>query len=232
MKIHRLSLDSGAKQARGIAVIIDVFRAFTCEPLMYHLGAREIIVESDVEKCRSIDPDGILVGEINGIDIEGFDLGNSPTRIMERGRTFFDGRRVIHRSTSGVTGTLAALEYADKVLVGSYINASATCAYIRDKSPDIVSIVAMGVVPDKITTPEDEFCGDYMEHLLKGTPYDHVTALETILSDESAQKFLRGDKPWYPREDAVYCLQRDSLNCVLRASAENGMVFVRKVAEI
>jgi len=232
MKINRLSLDSGAKQARGIAIIIDVFRAFTCEPLMYHLGAREIIVESDVEKCRTIDPDGILAGEIDGIDIEGFDLGNSPTRIVERGRDYFIGRRVIHRSTSGVTGTLAAMAHADEVLVGSYINAAATCAYIRDKSPDVVSIVAMGVVPDKITTPEDEFCGDYMEYLLTGTPYDHVSALGTILSDESAQKFLRGDKPWYPREDTVYCLQRDSLDCVLRATDENGLVIVRKVEEI
>lgn len=229
MKIHRLSLDSGAKQARGTAVIIDVFRAFTCEPLMYHLGAREIIVESDVGKCRIIDPDGILVGEIDGIDIEGFDLGNSPARIMERGRPYFSGKRVIHRSTSGVTGTLAAMEHADEVLVGSFINAAATCAYIREMSPDEVSIVAMGVVPDKITTPEDEFCGDYMEHLLTGRPYDHVAALDAILSDESAQKFLRGDKAWYPREDVVYCLQRDSLNCVLRATSENGHVIVRKV---
>ena len=36
MQIKRLSLREGSQAATGIAVVIDVFRAFSCEPLLYH----------------------------------------------------------------------------------------------------------------------------------------------------------------------------------------------------
>src|SRR4029450_9876396 len=45
MQIRRLSLAEGARAAEGLAGIIDVFRAFTCEPLMFHCGARRRILE-------------------------------------------------------------------------------------------------------------------------------------------------------------------------------------------
>jgi 2-phosphosulfolactate phosphatase len=45
VQIRRLSLQQGALSARGTTVIIDVFRAFTCEPLMYQLGAERILLE-------------------------------------------------------------------------------------------------------------------------------------------------------------------------------------------
>lgn len=51
MQIQRLSLAEGAREATGVAVIIDVFRAFTCEPLMLHLGARRLILEGDPQRC-------------------------------------------------------------------------------------------------------------------------------------------------------------------------------------
>ena len=67
MQIRRLSLAEGARAAEGLAVVIDVFRAFTCEPLMFHCGARRIILEGDPDACRAfreIDPAAVLVGDI------------------------------------------------------------------------------------------------------------------------------------------------------------------------
>jgi 2-phosphosulfolactate phosphatase len=108
------------------------------------------------------------------------------------------------------------MEHAGEVLLASFANARATADYIRGRNPREVSIVAMGVV-GSFRTPEDEFCGDYIESMLAGTPYDHAEALHAIIADESAQKFLRGDRDCYPREDAVICLQRDMFDTVLRA---------------
>ena len=51
----------------------------------------------------------VLVGEINEEPIEGFDLTNSPSLILAGGRALFEGRTVVHRTTSGVTGALTAL---------------------------------------------------------------------------------------------------------------------------
>ena len=46
MDISRASLLEGAKAARGVAVIIDVFRAFTCSPLLFSLGIQKSILVS------------------------------------------------------------------------------------------------------------------------------------------------------------------------------------------
>ena len=44
MKIHYDRLLAGAQGARGTAVIIDVFRAFSCTPLLFTLGMKKSIL--------------------------------------------------------------------------------------------------------------------------------------------------------------------------------------------
>jgi 2-phosphosulfolactate phosphatase len=219
MEIRRLSMAEGARAAEGLGVVIDVFRAFTCEPLMFHCGARRIILEGDPKRClawRRTEPDAVLVGEIDERPIEGFDLTNSPSLILARGRALFAGRSVVHRTTSGVTGALTALERCDEVLLASFLIAGATADYIRQRQPDVVSIVAMGV-RSQARAPEDEACGDCIESLLGGRAYDHVAALTAILADETAQRFLRNDRDYLPPADPALCLQRDLFDFALRA---------------
>jgi 2-phosphosulfolactate phosphatase len=228
MHIERLSLRGGAYAARGTAVIIDVFRAFTCEPLMFHYGANRIFIEGDIDKCLRLKGDAILVGEQNEVPIEGFDLTNSPSLIMKKGREFFTGKTVIHRTTSGVTGAIAALEKAEEVLLASFVNARATAGYIGRKKPSRVSIVAMGI-RSRERAPEDDFCGDYIESLLTGKFYDHIEALRQILAHETAGKFLRGDKPYLPREDPAICIQRDLFDYVIHAERDEPFIEAKKL---
>ena len=227
MKIQRLSLWEGARDARGTAVIIDVFRAFTCEPLLYHYGAASIVLEGDIDRCLAIRGDALLIGEKDEIPIEGFDLTNSPSMIIKYGRqSFFSGRNIIHRTTSGVTGAAAAMAQAEEVLLASYVNAHATAMYLRKKNPSLVSLVAMGI-RSKEKAPEDENCGDYIESLLTGKPYDHIEAIHEILTHETAQKFLRGDIPYLPREDPAICIQRDIFDFTLRAERVKDNIMAR-----
>ncbi len=229
MRIQRLSLREGSYAARGTTVIIDVFRAFTCEPLMFHYGAERVFLEGDIGRCLERRGKSILIGEMNEVPIDGFDLTNSPSLIMERGRDFFSGRSVIHRTTSGVTGAVAAMECSDEVLLGSYVTARATAEYIRRKRPGLVSIVAMGI-RSAAPAPEDDRCGDYIESLLTGRPYDHIEAIREILSHETAQKFLRGDKAYLPREDPAICIQRDLFDFVLRAERTDELLEAKRIA--
>ena len=227
MEIRRLSLLEGSLSATGVSVVIDVFRAFTCEPLMFHYGVRNIILESDIEKCLAMKGDYIRVGEQNEVPIDGFDLTNSPFMIMEKGAKYFNFMDVIHRTTSGVRGALNALENSETVLLASFVNASATAEYIRQISPETVSIVAMGI-RSKEKAPEDEYCGDYIESLLSPTNYDHVRATQEILAHETAQKFLRGDKAYLPKEDPAVCIQRDIFGFAIRALKKDGVVYAVK----
>lgn len=228
MEIRRLSLLEGAQEARGIAVIIDVFRAFSCEPVLHALGAERVLLEADVEKCLAQRGRAVLLGELDGEPIDGFDLPNSPYLILRKGADFFRGRPAVHRSTAGVCGALAAMAHADEVMLASFMTARATAAYVKARRPRSVSIVAMGD-HRREEVPEDLRCADYIDSLLSGRPYDHLAATDQILSHESSQKFLRGDQPQYPREDPALCLQRDLFDFGLRAERRDGAIEAVRV---
>jgi len=229
MNIKRLSLLEGAKEATGIAVIVDVFRAFSCEPTLHALGAARVILEADVEKCLAMRSEAIVMGEAGGETVEGFDLANSPYAIFEKGPQFFNGRTVVHRSTAGVCGALNAMANADEVILTSFMTAGATARYVRGRRPDTVSIVAMGNHRSE-QVPEDIHCADCIDALLSGRPYDHLAAIGEVLAHESAQKFLRGDQPQYPREDPTLCLQFDLFDFALRAEKRGDTIEAVKIA--
>ncbi len=230
LAIRRMSLLSGAHQAEGIAVIIDVLRAFSSAAYMTHLGADKIILLADPEEVLSLKREGCLaVGEVGGRKVHGFDLGNSPTELLAAGRDLFAGRTVALRTSAGVTGAVAAARRSEAVLLGSYVTAGAIARHIKTLSPQpqVVSLVAMGVTV--AVSPEDERCADYIEHLLTGRPYDHIAALTEIVGHEATQKFLRGDQDHYPPADPIFCLQRNLFEFVLVAHQEAGQLVARKI---
>jgi 2-phosphosulfolactate phosphatase len=232
LHILRKSLLAGAREAEGIAVVIDVYRAFTSAALMMHLGVEKIILVAEPEAALKLKAEKghLAVGEIDGRQVPGFDLGNSPSRILAAGRSFFGGRTVAQRTSAGVTGAVAAARRSDVVILGSYVTASAIARYIEGLSPPpgIVSLVAMGA-GGRTVTPEDEVCADYIEHLLAGIPYNHVAALRRVVEHECTQKFLRGGQEHFPPTDPLYCLQRDLFDFVIAASPESGQLVARRI---
>ena len=231
MKINRSRLLPGAKNARGLAVIIDVFRAFSCTPLLFSIGVKTVIfVASPAHalKLKQHDSNLILIGEVSGAPIEGFDFGNSPSQILDMDPGFFKDKTVVQRTSSGVQGAIAALDQAAEVLLGSYGLAKSTVRYILSRDPQEVSLVAMGW-DLKEPAPEDEYCACYIAHLLGSGAYNHLQALREIIFHESTQKFLAGDESYFPPEDPILCLQRDIYDFVLRAKQKGNLVIVEKI---
>ena len=231
MEVTHTRLLEGAQTAKGVAVIIDVFRAFTCAPLLFSLGIQKSILVSTPEEAFALKEKKnqlVLIGEVGGIPIEGFDLGNSPSEILKKGRAFFNGKTVVQRTSSGVQGVLTALDVADEVLPASYALAKSTARYILSKQPPRVSIVSMGWALKHIA-PEDEWCGVYIAHLLGVSEYDHNEALEEILYNQTTQKFFDPEKPHFPPEDPIMCLQLNMHDFVLRATRDNGAVIVNRI---
>ena len=228
MKVLRKSCLKGAQEAEGLAVIIDVFRAFSCEPLFFYFGAKRVILEADPKKAielRREAPGFILVGEVNEVPMHGADLGNSPSQIIKMGEEFFRDKTVIHRTTAGVTGAVSASKRASEVVLGSFVTARAVAGYIRKNRPDLVTLVAMGDRAEK-RAPEDEACAEYLEHLINGTPYDPVKSFKDVVFQHTAQKFIQGTEDYLPREDPVFCLQRDIFDFVLQAVYVEGRLEV------
>jgi 2-phosphosulfolactate phosphatase len=243
MNIERRSLLDGAEQAHGIVVVIDVLRAFSCSALMFHYGIRDLALVKTPQEAlafRERDSAYLVAGEVKGVRVDGFDLGNSPADIVSRGEAFFRGRRVAARSSAGTQGVLAAAAKADVVMLGSYMTASATAAYIRARAQvdaltrghdTTVTICAMGFEGLRPSV-EDERCGDYLEHLLT-TPthsrrYDHLQAVWECMQDPDIAASLRGEHAYRPKEDIVLALQRDLFDFVMVGRREAGHVCVTR----
>ena len=239
MQIQRRSLLAGAADARGIVVVIDVLRAFSCSALMFHYGIRDLALVRTPEEAlgfRDRDPDHLVAGEVKGLRVEGFDIGNSPADIVSKGESFFRGRHVAARSSAGTQGVLAAAAHAEQVILGSYMTASATAAYIRDHAQvdalvrgheTTVTIVAMGSEGVRPSV-EDERCGDYLDHLLRGGGYDHLGAVWECMNDPEIAASLRGEHDYRPKEDIVLALQRDLFDFAMIGRREDGHVRVTR----
>ena len=81
MKIRILKTIEGAKEAEGLTVMIDAFRAFSLECYLFAAGARRIYPVKDLEEARAaadVHPGCILVGEEGDAKAEGCLYGDSP----------------------------------------------------------------------------------------------------------------------------------------------------------
>ncbi|MGH2487447.1 MAG: 2-phosphosulfolactate phosphatase [Ktedonobacterales bacterium] len=110
-----------------VMVVVDVIRATTTLAVMFEQGCRRVLVAPDItaaRAARSLSPNALLAGEVNGAAPAGFDLGNSPAEIA----TFsLADREVIFATTNG-TRALRACANARAVYAGSLRNAHAVCA--------------------------------------------------------------------------------------------------------
>ena len=225
MQINLLSQLSGALEAEGIAVVIDVFRCFTTQAIAFQNGASEIILVAEIEEAKKMKNEGlgdVLLGEVGGKKPEGFDFGNSPTDILNEN---FSGKKLIHSTRAGTVGA-TSVKNADVIYGGSFAVASATVASILRHNPKIVSLVSMGL-EGKIRTDEDEQCALYLRNLLQGRLPDQNAVRSLILVSEESEKYDNDDLPQWPKSDREIALNFDSHEFAIRIFNENGMVVSR-----
>ena len=228
MNVQILHMVEGAKAATGLTVIIDVFRAFTVETSLMRNHAHRIYPVGDVETafaCKAADPENtLLCGERNGIMIEGFDFGNSPSQLEHADLT---GKTVVHTTSAGTQG-IANAKNADEIITGSLVNAAAIVEYIRRKNPETVSLVCMGL---NCLHPieEDTLCAEYIKAELEGTPLPNLQERIYDLRNTSGAKFF-DNLPEFPERDFHLSVALNTCNFVLRlVKNPNGLDFVERI---
>ena len=228
MIIETYHLIEGAKQAEGLAVIIDVFRAFSMECYLYAMGAREIRPVGSREALfawRERDDGCVLVGERHGKKLEGCDLGNSPSSIHPG---MIRGERVVHSTSAGTQGIENATR-AEEIITGSFVNAKAIAEYIRKKVPEKVSLVCMGkegIAPAE----EDELCAAYLENLLIGHEIPGIDAeLKGLRSGGGRHFFDPNNQEVFPEPDFWMCIDRDQFDFVLRIEQDRDGYISRMI---
>ena len=73
--VNILHLLEGAKQAKGLTVIIDVFRAFSLECYLYDMDVKQIRPVGTIEEAFSLKQrvqNSVLIGERHGKKCDGF----------------------------------------------------------------------------------------------------------------------------------------------------------------
>ena len=230
MDVQILHLIEGAKQAKGLTVIIDVFRAFTVEAYLMRNHAKKIIPVGDVQTAfdyRAKHPDAILCGERKGIIIDGFDYGNSPSQVEHVDLT---GKTVIHTTSAGTQGIVNA-SGADEIIGGSLVAAKAIARYIKAKNPQYVSLVCMGLA-GKQQTDEDELCGLYIKSLLEDAPLqDLPQRIEELRYTDGAKFFDPAQQAVFPERDFHLSTQVDSCDFILRLTKdpESGLDCMERI---
>ena len=228
MEIRILQLLEGARQARGLTVIIDVLRAFSLECYLAHRGAAELRPVATLEEAfawRKRDPEALLVGERGGAKCPGFDFGNSPSGIPAQA---VRGRRVIHTTSAGTQG-LTGARGAEELLSGSLVNARAVAAYIRQRQPGTVSLVAMGNAGVR-EAPEDLLCAQYIRSLLLQEPIPDLNARIRALQFHGGDHFFNpATQQIYPEPDFWLCTKRDLFPFVLRARRDELGLYMERV---
>ena len=215
MKIEILHGIEGAKKAQGLAIIIDVFRAFTTTCYAIANGARIILATGSIEQALDLkraNTDRILIGERDGFKCDGFDFGNSPGEIINEN---FVGKEIILTSSAGTQGLINA-KNADEIITGSFVNVGAITHYISQKKPEIVSIVPLGyfgVEPSE----EDLVCAEYISDMIK----DYFRCIKKyqfrVLYNckENINKRIANGS-WH-KDDLKYCLDFNHFSFILKA---------------
>jgi 2-phosphosulfolactate phosphatase len=124
-----------------IVVIIDIFRATSSICYGIENGAEAIIPVAEVEEClayQAINGNYLLAAERDGAVVEGFDFGNSPFSYT---REKVEGKTIVLTTTNG-TQALHLSRQAKKVVIGSFLNLTALCNWLKTQNENILLVCA------------------------------------------------------------------------------------------
>jgi 2-phosphosulfolactate phosphatase len=227
MRILKKDFIAGAQAAEGIAVIIDVFRAFSTACYCLHANAKRVIPVGDIQEALRLKErlaHSVLIGERGGKKLAGFDFGNSPTELQQVDLRAKDVIQTTHAGTQGIVNATKA----DEVLTGAFVNAKATAHYIKSKAPAVVTLVRMGWQAET-PSDEDNLCADYLESLLLEKDFDEQAIMPRLKASPCSARFFDPAKPWSPSSDFDLCLRLNVFDFAIIAKiAKDGLLSLYK----
>ncbi len=140
----------------AVVVIIDIFRATSTITAALHNGARCVIPVASVAECITIGeslPGSITAGERDGKIAPGLQYGNSP---LEYPAGFIKDKTLVLTTTNG-TRLLHMVEGASSIVIGSFLNLGALCAYLLGQKKRV--LLGCASWKDKFNLEDTLFAG-------------------------------------------------------------------------
>lgn len=157
-------------QAKGkIVVVVDVLRASSTIVQACENGVDRIIPLASVEDATKLvstldRKKTLLGGEREGMQIDGFDLGNSP---LEYASKTVKGKTLIF-STSNGTVAITRSASAKEIVLGCFLNLSAVVTHVISSRAKKVAVLCAGDLGR--LSLEDFVCGGYLvDGIVSGT---------------------------------------------------------------
>ena len=227
MKINILYSPENIKQKVDLAVVIDVFRAFSTECYIFANNAEKILPVESVDNALELKKehhDYLLMGEDQGEIPESFDYGNSPFEIKDKD---FSGKNIIHSTSNGTKGIYKSIN-AEEIITGSFVNIGAIVRYIKQKAPNTVNLICTGTT-SKSVLDEDHLCARYIEAaLLDKETWSVKKIVDTLKKEGYADHYFDETVTSHPKEDFDYCLDIDRFDFVLKV-VKSDRVYIERV---
>lgn len=216
--------NDGCDGISGVAVVIDVLRAFSFAAYALDAGAERLVLMDDLEATLELATSipGAIAGK-DGVPQEGFDLFNSPGQLLERAD--LAGRTIVHRTGAGTIGAVAA-RGAAHVYCASFVVAEATVRRVLEVQPSLVTFVITG---DGGRGDEDLACAEFLRARLDGTRPDPAPYLRRV--EAVGERLRRAAALGYKGvhvDDVELCTEIDRFDFALRAQDEDGLLTLRK----
>ncbi len=152
-------------------VVIDVLRATSTINTILFSGAKSVMPVETLDECIKLRDQGyIIMAERMGKKVEGFDFGNSPTKIE---KSEFEGKDV-GIATSNGTKAIVKTKGSHITLIGSFLNLSKIIEYINNSNNDVL-LVCSGWKGN--TNLEDTLCAGAIVAGLQNFEYDSDTVI-------------------------------------------------------
>jgi 2-phosphosulfolactate phosphatase len=158
------------------------------------------------------------MGEVNGLPPDGFDFGNSPSRILEHDLT---GITLIQRTGAGTQGAVRSVN-AEVMLATSFVVAKATMNYVMKLNPAEITFVITGGADNA----EDLACAEFLKKQFTGQVVDADKYIRRVIASRDAFQHM-ADHPQFPRSDLEYCTRIDAFDFVMPIARENGQLVMR-----
>jgi 2-phosphosulfolactate phosphatase len=204
----------------AIVVIVDVLRATSAICTAFHHGVDKMIPVATLEEAAEYKKQGFIVGaERNGLEIEGFDFGNSPFSYMTEK---IKGQTVVISTTNG-TQAIEAARKAQQVIVGAFTNITAITDYLIAQKKNVLLLCSGW--KNQFNWEDSIFAGAITSRLLKSDLFktNDVARAMSFLYEQSQKnqtKFLRNSShaarlaAMGLKKDIKYCFQLDQTNVI------------------
>ena len=222
MKFNYTTLET-CHTATGIVLVSDVLRAFSTAAYAFSRGAKEIRLVGEVEEALELKEktsNSKAMGEVGGLPPEGFDFGNSPTRILEEDLT---GITLIQRTGAGTQGAVRS-KNADVLLAVSFVVAKATMEYVLRLEPGEITFVITGGADNA----EDLACAEFLQKQFLGQAVDTSNYIHRVISSRDAFQHM-DNHPQFPRSDLDYCTRINAFDFAMPITRKENLLILQAV---